>query len=286
MSPRIAIATASSMITPDEDELLLLPLMPDAELVAWDAPGVDWSGFDVVVLRSTWNYTDHLEAFLEWAAHVDAVSRLVNPLSVVKWNTDKRYLADLAARGIPVVPTTYVAPGETWDDAALGGHIVVKPTVGAGSKGAKLFNSEPDAAAAHVSELHAQGRTAMIQPYLAEVDTAGETALVFIGGAFSHAARKAPILSQDMSWSTGLYADEKVTPATPTDEQKGLAEQIIAALGDLVAGGADIAYARVDLLPTPSGPVLLELELTEPSLFLAMDSEAPKRAAQAFNSLL
>ena len=286
MSPRIAIATASSMITPDEDELLLLPLMPDAQLVAWDAPGVDWSAFDVVVLRSTWNYTDHLEAFLEWAHHVDTVSRLINPLSVVTWNTDKRYLADLAALGIPVVPTTYVAPGETWDDAALAGHVVVKPTVGAGSKGAKLFYGEPDAAAAHLRELHSQGRTAMIQPYLAEVDTAGETALVFIGGAFSHAARKAPILSQDISWSTGLYADEKITPSTPDAGQLALAEQVVAALPGLVEGGSDIAYARVDLLPTPAGPVLLELELTEPSLFLAMDPEAPARAARAFNALV
>lgn len=280
MNRAIALATASSLPTPDIDETLLLPLMPGAELAAWDDASVDWSRFDAVVLRSTWNYTEHLDAFLDWAEGVSRASRLINPLSVVRWNTDKRYLAGLHTAGFPVVPTSYVAPGER-PTVDLGGAIVVKPTVGAGSKGAALFRDDADAARTHLESLHADGLTAMIQPYLDAVDTAGETALIFLGGRFSHAARKAPILSQEISWSTGLYADEKIVPRVPSAAERELAEIIVAALPGLVDGGDRVAYARVDLLPTPDGPVVLELELTEPSLFLAMDAAAPGRAAEA-----
>ena len=232
-----------------------------------------------MVLRSTWNYTEHFDEFLAWATRVSQVTRLVNPVEIVEWNTDKRYLADLAARGIPVVPTEFVAPGEDVPPDAVSGHVVVKPSVGAGSRGAKLFNNDPAGALAHVAALHADGATAMIQPYLDGVDEHGETALIFVGGEFSHAARKAAILSNDMSWSTGLYADEKVTPATASAAELELAHRVIADLPGL-------AYARVDLLPTANGPVVLELELTEPSLFLALDPGAPARAAAAFRALL
>ncbi len=282
MSPRIAFVTSREMTEPDVDEALLLPLIPGADLVAWEDDAVNWAGYDAAILRSTWNYTDHLDDFLAWAARVDSVTRLVNPLSVIRWNTDKRYLAQLERAGFAVVPTVYVAPGQTAPRAALAGHIVVKPTVGAGSKGAGLMRDDADAASLHVTALHAAGKTAMIQPYLDQVDSRGETALVYVGGRFSHAARKAPILSRSIAWSTGLYADEEIVAATATEEERSLGDAIVAALPALVDGGGDIAYARVDLLPTASGPVVLELELTEPSLFLSVDDGAPARAAAAF----
>jgi len=286
MTARIAIVTTLELSVPDADEDLLLPHLPEAALVAWDDPEVDWSAYEVAILRSTWNYHDRLEDFLAWARAASTVTRLLNPVDTVVWNTDKRYLGDLAAAGFPTVPTTFVAPGETPDDAvvALDGHLVVKPSVGAGSNGARLFDGDADGARAHVAALHAQGKVAMLQPYLAEVDTAGETALVYLGGRFSHAARKAAILSRDMSWETGLYADEKVAGTTASAAERELADRIVAALPGL--GLPDLAYVRVDLLPTADGPVVLELELTEPSLFLALGEGAPERAAAAFRALL
>lgn len=279
MTHRIAIVSTRELDVLDADEELLLPELPEGRVVHWDDPAVDWASFDLAILRSTWNYTEHLEEFLAWATRVSQVTRLVNPVEIVEWNTDKRYLADLAARGIPTVPTVFAAPGEDISPDAVAGHVVVKPTVGAGSKGAKLFRDDVAGALAHARDLQSSGATAMIQPYLDGVDEHGETALIFLGGTFSHAARKAAILSRDMSWSTGLYADEKIVPTVPTEAELALAERIIADLPGL-------AYARVDLLPTQDGPVVLELELTEPSLFLAMDPGAPARAAQAFRSLL
>ncbi|MDN4483348.1 ATP-grasp domain-containing protein [Demequina lignilytica] len=287
MTPRIAIVTTVDLSVPDADEELLLPHLPEAQLVAWDDPAVDWAEFDVAVLRSTWNYHDRLEDFLDWARGVSEITRLRNPVATVEWNTDKRYLHDLAAAGIPVVPTTFVLPGEQVpDDAvvALDGHLVVKPSVGAGSNGARLFDGDAEGAAAHVAALHADGKVAMLQPYLAQVDTHGETALIYLGGRFSHAARKAAILSRDMSWETGLYADEKVVPTEPTEAERELADRIVAALPGL--GHGDLAYTRIDLLPSEDGPMVLELELTEPSLFLAMSPGAAESAAEAFRALL
>jgi glutathione synthase/RimK-type ligase-like ATP-grasp enzyme len=279
MTHRIAIVSTRELDVLDADEELLLPELPEGRVVHWDDPDVDWSSFDVAVLRSTWNYTEHLDEFLAWATRTAQLTRLVNPVEVIEWNTDKRYLADLAARGIPTVPTFFAAPGEAIPADAVAGHVVVKPTVGAGSKGAKLFKDDPTAALAHAAELHETGATAMVQPYIEGVDELGETALIFLGGEFSHAARKAAILSRDMSWSTGLYADEKIVPTTATTYELELAQRIVDDLPGL-------AYARVDMLPTPDGPVVLELELTEPSLFLALDPGAPARAAAVFRALL
>ena len=279
MTARIAIVSTRQLDVLDTDEELLLPELPEGVVVHWDDPDVDWASFDLAVLRSTWNYTDHLDEFLAWATRISQVTHLVNPVEIIEWNTDKRYLGDLAARGIPTVPTLFVTPGDEVEPDAVAGHVVVKPSVGAGSKGARLFDGDPSGALAHAAALHAAGSTVMIQPYISGVDEHGETALIFLGGEFSHAARKAAILSRDMSWSTGLYADEKVTPTTAPSEELELAQRILADLPGL-------AYARVDLLPSADGPVVLELELTEPSLFLALDPRAPSRAADTFRALL
>jgi len=278
-APRIALVTTQDLPVMDADEVILTAALPEAEVVAWEDPDANWGAYDLVVLRSPWNYIDKLDEFIAWAARVAAVTTFVNPLHIIEWNTDKRYLADLAERGIPIVPTQFVEPGDEAPSGDLEGHLVVKPSVGNGSNGAKLFRDDPAGAAAHVKELHAQGRTAMIQPYIDGVDENGETALIYVGGEFSHAARKAAILSRDMSWSTGIYADEKVVATTASAAERELADAVVSELPGL-------AYARVDLLPGADGPVVLELELTEPSLFLALDPGAPARAAAAFRALL
>ncbi len=284
MTARIALVTTRDLEVIDADEEALLEALPSAEVVAWEEP-IDWSVYDLVLLRSTWNYTDHLDEFLEWATAVSRVTRLLNPLDVIRWNTDKRYLSDLANAGIPVVPTVFVTHADLVTADAVAGKVVVKPTVGAGSKGAALFDGDPEGARVHAEALLAQGKIVMIQPYLDNVDTQGETALVFVGGEFSHAARKAAILSREMSWSTGIYADEKVQAAEASDAERELAARILAALPGIVPAASDLAYARIDLLPTPNGPVVLELELTEPSLFLGLDPAAPARAATAFSRI-
>jgi hypothetical protein len=247
----------------------------------WDDPAVDWSAFDLAVLRSTWDYPADRHRFVAWA---ESVPRLANAVDVVAWNSDKRYLRDVVAAGVPVVPSEWSDPGEPVDLPI--GEFVVKPSVGAGSRGVGRFGPGGHAAArSHVAALHDIGRAVMVQPYLADVDTAGETALIYLDGAFSHAVRKAAMLSEvtvhDVApdGPTGLFVPERITSHRPDPEELGLGGRVMALLRERFGG--DLLYARVDVVPTPGGPVVLELELIEPSLFLQYDQDAAARFAAA-----
>lgn len=269
-TPRIALASCEELPGLDDDgqELLraLAALDVDAAPVVWDAPDVDWASYDLVVVRGTWDYVPKLPAFLEWADHVASVSRLLNPPPVIRWNTDKRYLAELERAGVPIVPTQFLAPGDEPDHEFADVEHVVKPVVSAGSRDTLRLAPGDPRSQPHASSLLAAGRGVMVQPYLHEVDEHGETALLFLDGQFSHAMRKGPLLAPGMDLVEDLYAEEEMSVRQPSPEERDVAEAVLAAIPHGL--GDDLLYARVDLLPSPDGPRLLELELTEPSLFL------------------
>jgi glutathione synthase/RimK-type ligase-like ATP-grasp enzyme len=278
-APRVALATCSYFPEGDGDDAGLPEAIGgDVSFAIWDDPAVDWSTYDAVVVRSTWDYQGRREEFLAWARGIG--DRLLNPPAVLAWNTDKRYLRELADAGLPVVPTALVAPGEAFAPpaAAGGGEYVVKPTVSAGSRDTARFSGgdgdgdgdrDGARAAALVDAIHASGRTAMVQPYVASVDERGETALLFFDGAFSHAIHKGPLLRRGAPPTTEVFAAETIEPREPSAAELAVAERVLA---DAVArlGTGPLAYARVDLVEDAAGePLLLELELTEPSLFFA-----------------
>ncbi len=251
------------------------------DVVRWDDTDVDWSVYDLTVIRSPWDYVARRDQFVEWAR---AVPRLANPGDIVAWNTDKRYLSELAEAGVPVIPTGFVGPGETWSPPAEG-EWVVKPTVSAGSQDTARYAlpAQLEAARAHVTRLTAAGRTAMIQPYLAAVDTAGETAVLCLPDAsgeltFSHAIRKGPMLRH-----TGEHridpGSEDISPRVPSEAELEVARLALKA----VPGGAKrLLYARIDVIPGPDGaPMMVEFELTEPSLFLSTAPGSAERLADA-----
>lgn len=282
-SPRVALATCQELpeLDPD-DQLLVEPLHAYGIAVdarAWDDQSVDWAGYDLVLLRSTWDYVPRRDEFLAWAHSVPA---LANPARVVEWNTDKRYLAGLAAAGVPVVPTQYLSPADPLWIPPAHGEYVLKPAIGAGSLSAGRYNlADPDQRALalrHAARFRATGRVAMVQPYLAGVDSEGETGLLFFGGRFSHAVCKGPMLEGPDGGPPGLYRAEQISARQPSRAELALAEKVLAAVPDR----AHLLYARVDLLPGPDGsPVLIEVELTEPSLFLGYAPDAPARLADA-----
>ena len=272
---RIALATCAAFPDGDPDDALLTAALPEARFAIWDDPSVDWDTFDLVVIRSTWDYQERRDEFLAW---VRSVPRIVNPPEVVEWNTDKRYLGELPG----AVHTEYLAPGDAF--AAPQGEYVVKPTVSAGSRHTARFGAGEEArAAALVAEIHAGGRTAMVQPYLHAVDELGETALLYFDGVYSHAARKGPILRPGAEPTSEVFATEEIEPRDPPADERALADAVVARLGGL-------AYARVDVVRGPDGaggvPLLLELELTEPSLFFAQGEGAAERFAAAIRSRL
>jgi glutathione synthase/RimK-type ligase-like ATP-grasp enzyme len=235
----------------------------------WDDPSVEWEAFDLVVLRSTWDYAERREAFLDWARSLPSV---LNPVLVLEWSTDKqRYLTDLEAAGVPVVRTRFLPPGSTLDPP--GEPFVVKPTVSAGGRSSARFESdEAHAAEALLARIHAEGRTAMVQPYLGDV---AETALVYIDGTYSHAVRRRVPLPAAGARAV-LYLDEEVGPAQANRDERNMAEAALA------CAPGEILYGRVDLL----GGVVLELELAEPSLYLSCGDRSAGRLAAAIASVV
>jgi len=270
----VGIATCRALPAGDEDAALLGDALRDhsigASWHAWDEPGVDWDEFALTIVRSTWDYTADRDAFLRWAA---SVPRLHNPLEVLAWNSDKTYLRDLAAAGLPTVDTTWVTPGDPVPIPT--GEFVIKPTIGAGSKGVGRFDARLsgsiEAAHQHVATLQAARRTVMVQPYLAGVDGGRETALIYVAGEFGHAVTKAAMLAPDSAYpldrdfADELWMPERIEVRHASAAELEVGRQVI----DFVRSRfGDLIYVRVDLLPSLSGPVVIELELIEPSLFL------------------
>lgn len=285
---RVALVTCAELpaLEPD-DQLIFEPLKAlgiQAIPAVWDDRTIDWDSFDLVVLRSPWDYMTRHQEFVEWAR---SVGRLRNPAAVVEWNTDKRYLAELAAGAVPVVPTTFLSPNDSWQPPASG-EYVIKPAVSAGSLDTGRYDQSHRAqAVSHVARLQAAGRITMIQPYLPAVDTYGETALLYFADpatgtlAYSHAIRKGPMLQGPDVGVEGLYKQEEITRREPTPAELAVGEAVIKTVPQ------GLLYARVDLIPDAEGnPLLIELELTEPSLFFGYGDGAAGRFAAAIASQL
>jgi glutathione synthase/RimK-type ligase-like ATP-grasp enzyme len=292
---RLAVVTAAAARDIDEDLPQLTAALTEAgiahDLVNWDDPQADWSQYRIALLRSPWDYTQRLVEFLAWAERAAQATRLVNPLDVIRWNTDKHYLGDLARAGVATVASHFIEPGE--DAGALldrflhkhaASEFVVKPSVGAGSRDAQRYGREERAVAlAHAQRLLAAGRSVLLQPYLDRVDAQGETALIWFDGEFSHSIRKGPLLKRGEGPTRALFAEEHITPRAPTADELRVAESALAA----IPFEKPLLYARVDLIRDGADkPCVLELELTEPSLFFAHAGDAVQRFAQAVQKRL
>lgn len=283
---RIGLATCGVLPEPDHDEAPLLAALRDAghraETVAWDTPAgstPSLAAFDAVCLRATWNYAHRADRFLAWVEAASSVTRVLNPASVVRWNVEKTYLRRLEARGVPIVPTVFVEAGAAADVGGVVGErgwdrVVIKPTVGAGSVLAERFETGRAggvAAAQAFLDTHAPARGMMIQRYMPSVEAGetGELAIVTIGGGVSHGVRKRPRFASE---------DERVEGASPTGTERAFAAQVLDAAGEEL-GGAEVLYARVDVMRGDGGEILLsELELIEPSLYFGLC----EGAAEAF----
>jgi glutathione synthase/RimK-type ligase-like ATP-grasp enzyme len=285
VTERIALVASERGLRVDPDLPLAAAALGDAgyevDLLRWDDADVDWWGFDLAVVRSCWDYAWRREEFLEWA---ESVPRLRNGAELLRWNTDKTYLRELEAAGLPVVPTVWNAVRPA--DLPGAGEWVVKPSVSAGSRDTARW-SDASAAVDHAAELTAAGRTAMVQPYLASVDDRGETAMLFIGGRFSHAVRKGALLKPGEGVRQDRDSRADLSRVDPTAAQRDVADAVFAAVGGLVQGAPAPLYARIDLVHDEAGrPVVLELELTEPSLFLPQAPEAAVTLSRAVEAEL
>ncbi|GEN79447.1 ATP-grasp domain-containing protein [Actinotalea fermentans] len=301
---RIALATCAALPDLHADDALVRDALAargaEAEAVVWDDPTVDWASYDLVVIRSTWDYAQRRAEFVEWARLVDRVSRLANPLPVVEWSTDKHYLRDLESAGVRIVPTQWLEPSRVFTSRALhtrfpaSGDFVIKPAVSAGSIDTGRYTAidagSRGLAISHAKRLLGAGRTVMVQRYVGSVDTAGERAHVFIAGEYSHSVLKGAMLDGPDVGVEGVYREERMSPLVPSDGEVEFAAQAVRAARRYFGTSADgvdlvpepLLYARVDVVTDDDGePVLMELELVEPSLFTDLAPGALERFADA-----
>jgi hypothetical protein len=275
----IILATARELDDEDVDDAPLHAALAAAGVPAvtraWDDPTVDWAAARGCVLRSTWDYHLRPEEFLGWVERVSRVTPLWNPPPVVRWNSHKGYLTELAARGVPVVPTKLVRRGRAPLLAELAGDwedVVIKPAISAGSfLTIRLGRADFARGQAHLDAQLPQ-RDMMVQPYFASVETHGERAVIWIDGAFTHEIVKHPRFSG--------HPERVSPPAAVAPEELAVAEAVLAAL----PFRDPFLYARVDLARDAAGrPHLMELELIEPSLYLAGRPEAAASLAAAID---
>jgi glutathione synthase/RimK-type ligase-like ATP-grasp enzyme len=275
--PAIALVTARAARDLDEDLPPLFTSLSGAgaavRVVEWDDGEIDWSQFDLALLRSTWDYSMRLPEFLEWTELVSKSTQLVNPTPVVRWNTDKHYLGELRQAHVRTVPSAFVEPGDsasrTMNEFLLqhaASEFVVKPAISSGARDAQRYGRrELDAAILHIQRLLDAERSVVVQPYLDRVDADGETALIYFGGRFSHAIRKGALLRRGAGPTRALFAAEHISARVPKLDELRTAERALGAIPF-----ATPLYARIDLIrDADAAPCVLELELTEPSLFFA-----------------
>ena len=272
----VVLVTGVTMPAPDTESPLLIAALAQhglrAEIRTWAEPH-PWERTSLVVCRTPWDYFERAEEFLAWADAVAAVTRLENPAPLVRWNAHKSYLLGLASAGVPIVPTSLVprAAGAQHRRMALSvaRDVVVKPAIGGGALGARRGATDDGDLVRHLHELTADG-DALVQPFLPAVSEQGEASLIFFGGELSHAVRKLPAAGD---FRVQEQYGGTVLAHVPSDDELAVAEAALAAVPHAPA------YARIDLVPSAEGPLLMEAELIEPFLFLGFHERATQRFA-------
>lgn len=291
MTPRVAFATSPADYLGADDadrshhEGAAAAAGFELDHLVWSDPAAAWERYDLVVVRSTWDYLDHLEAYLAWLAAMDGLGTLHNPGRVIAWNLDKRYLLELVALGVPVIPTCVCADRDDVLDALGGGpgEVVIKPVVSAGSRLTGRFAPDDGGALALAEQILASGTAVLVQPAVASVATEGEVSTLVFGGALSHTVRKGPLLALGGGLVGGTYC-ERITPEVLTPQRRAVVERTVDAVARLVGERFGVTeallYARVDVVTLDDGTdVVLEVELAEPGFFLDADPTAAGRFA-------
>ncbi|MFV8749012.1 ATP-grasp domain-containing protein [Nannocystaceae bacterium ST9] len=293
---RVALPTRPGLPTWEIDDRFLHAALTELgvefDRPVWSDPAIDWSGYDLVLIRTTWDYQDHIAEFLAWAERVAACTRLLNPFPVVRWNTHKSYLRELEREGVPLAPSLWLERGRPVELAARVAERgwsrgFIKPLLGATARETLRFRIDvPEqlaAAQAHVDRLVlGQNEDLVVQPYLDAVEREGELSAIWFRGRLSHGVRKVPVAG-DYRVQDDFGAHDE--PWTLDADALALCERAFAGLDRVltrlgVAG--PLLYARVDMLRTNAGELVLnELELVEPSLFLRHRPAAGRVLAEA-----
>jgi hypothetical protein len=267
----------------------------DADAPIWHDEAVDWAAYDLLIIRTPWDYSERYGEFMAWLDRASARTRILNSPEVIRWNIDKRYLDDFAALGVPVIPTVFCDSADAAEaaiDAITSGRLVVKPSVSAGSRDTGLFASDDPGALALARHIIAAGKTAMIQPAAESVIEKGENALFFFNGRYSHAFHKGPILAAGGGYLGGEYRAD-ISRTEPSRPEVELGDRVMTSIravatrrGFAEDGGLPL-YARIDIASDKGeSPRVLEVEVFEPAYAVDVVPEAVEVFVQAVRERL
>lgn len=279
--PSVALVTSSKFPNLTADDRLLLAPLAESRIQAapaiWDDDAVDWSSYDAIILRSTWDYHLKPNQFLGWIDSLADVNRkLWNPPALVRWNASKTYLRDLDAKGISIVPTIwpeFIEPVTLRERLKELGwtKAVVKPRISATAHRTQLITRENADSAQTLFEGLLAGPGVMVQKFMDSIIDEGEWSLMFFDGVFSHAVLKTPVSGDFRVQSDFGGRDRLVDPPM----------HVLLSATQILQGVDPTLYARVDGVVEDNRFHLMELELIEPALFLSSHSPAPARFAEA-----
>jgi hypothetical protein len=252
------------------------------EEIPWTRPNVDWRDFSVVVIRSTWDYQLQHDRFLQTLSQIESQTQLLNPLAICRWNMRKTYLRELAAQGIPTVPTIWLDQlqpagiAESFEKFATT-HLVVKPIVGANAD--DTYPLEKDVASDNLQNALRvfAAKPVIVQPFIDSISAVGEHSLFYFAGRYSHAILKTPCVGD---FRVQEEHGGRIQSVTAAADLLAVGEQVIQALGE------KLLYARVDLVRLADAePALMEVELIEPSLYFSYDAKSAERFADALEEM-
>ena len=284
---RLALATSVDYpaIQADDRHLVdvLTTLGVQSTVCVWNDPAVDWAAFDAVLIRTIWDYFRHYPDFLRWLDTLDALRvPTINASALLRWNSDKRYLLELAQHGVAIIPTQLARAGHLHEVLSTmpAQRVVVKPAVSGGAWHTSRGTVGTPEFAQALAQLPPDADY-LVQPFVPEVASDGEWSLLYFGGAFSHAVLKRPA---DGDYRVQGEHGGSVAAATPTSATLGAAEHALAAVAKLGHGGQ--AYVRVDGVVCAGQFLLMELEMIEPFLFLGAQPQAAEHLARLVRARL
>lgn len=284
----IALVTDRANLHIDYDMPPLLEacreLFVKADVCFWDDSSVDWTAYDAILIRSPWDCIENLDSFFTWCDKVDRQTLLLSPPSVARWGLNKLYLKDLSIRGVPIIPSVFLSPDDDGGSYLVEflsintecAEFVVKPTIGSYSRGVKRFGrTMTQEALAHMQLLQRRGSHIIIQPYITTIDVLGETDLTYFDNRFSHSIRKGAMLMAD--GTVNVPTPEFRQPRLADEEEQAVALAALVAAADAIGLDLPLLYGRVDVIRNYSGqPMIMEMEICEPSLNLPFRAESAK----------
>ena len=296
--PTVALVTTTDDVLKGEevDIDIIVSALHNERIVGapaiWHDPSVGWDEFDLILIRSPWDYPERLAEFLGWLDARAAHSVVLNPAPLIKWNLDKRYMRELEREGVAVVPSWFASSVEETREAMYAvqaGQVIIKPTISVGSRDTGRYSADDPAALNLAEKILGDGKQVVVQPAIESVAERGEHGLVHFDGEYSHALRKGAILADGGGYLGGAYTED-ISAATPSDEEVALAHDAMVAIATIAAQwGLDDPrplYARLDIVRSDAGPQLLEAELFEPSYFLGTAPGSEVRFAKAVRNRL